>query len=420
MDRTKRAHRQLKELGCFHKVHCIIDTIDDDNSNENKDRGFKDLEVVFKVEELAPTYVDAKTYTGDNEVVGHLRAGVPNALGRGERFEISYHRGTAGFSEIKTEFRQPLHRQIWSNTKAILEPGCRSFVKATVLNRFNPRPAAGLDLEQNVVSVSADLSPKDFLKQTVKMELSWRNVMASSTEVVGFPARSFCGHSLKSSLLHQLSYNTRDDDALPTKGSHGVFRQELAGLVPIGNVAYFKTLLSFTKMHWVSSRLSVGASFGAGFLLPITSSSDALSSLDSNPVDRFTLGGPMMFRGFANHKLGRKDEGNHLGGYGFWRTALHCYFSLPFLRGHHWLSQNVRGHIFGEAGSITNSPKTMAKMLRDHDLRTPRLSIGGGLAIKLGDVGRAELNYCLPLSYLRGHDQITNQGLQFGIGVECS
>ena len=46
------------------------------------------------------------------------------------------------------------------------------------------------------------------------------------------------------------------------------------------------------------------------------------------------------------------------------------------------------------------------------------MSFGVGLAVRLGNVGRAELNYCFPLRCQAG-DRLQH-GLQFGIGVEYS
>ena len=47
-----------------------------------------------------------------------------------------------------------------------------------------------------------------------------------------------------------------------------------------------------------------------------------------------------------------------------------------------------------------------------------RASCGLGLVLRLGEVGRAELNYCVPLKCKVG-DRVQH-GLQFGIGVEFS
>jgi outer membrane protein assembly factor BamA len=61
---------------------------------------------------------------------------------------------------------------------------------------------------------------------------------------VKFDAREVCGHTLKSSLIHKLSFDTRDDRVMPTTGIQASLVQELAGLSPIGTTAFFKSMCS--------------------------------------------------------------------------------------------------------------------------------------------------------------------------------
>lgn len=45
-----------------------------------------------------------------------------------------------------------------------------------------------------------------------------------------------------------------------------------------------------------------------------------------------------------------------------------------------------------------------------------RIAYGLGIAMKLGEIARVELNYCIPHSYQR--TDFINKGLQFGIGFD--
>lgn len=45
-----------------------------------------------------------------------------------------------------------------------------------------------------------------------------------------------------------------------------------------------------------------------------------------------------------------------------------------------------------------------------------RISYGLGLALRLGNMARVEVNYCFPYMYEKG-DQV-HPGIQFGIGVQ--
>ena len=63
-----------------------------------------------------------------------------------------------------------------------------------------------------------------------------------SSSQLPFEAREVCGHTLKSSLIHKLSFDTRDDRVMPSTGAQASLVQELAGLSPIGTTAFFKTM----------------------------------------------------------------------------------------------------------------------------------------------------------------------------------
>ena len=79
------------------------------------------------------------------------------------------------------------------------------------------------------------------------------------------------------------------------------------------------------------------------------------------------------------------------------------------------------GHAFFECGSLGNpTGRSMLKAFGEEwtCLQKIRATCGVGLAVRLGDVGRAELNYCFPLRCQAG-DRLQH-GLQFGIGVEYS
>jgi outer membrane protein insertion porin family len=48
-------------------------------------------------------------------------------------------------------------------------------------------------------------------------------------------------------------------------------------------------------------------------------------------------------------------------------------------------------------------------------MSTVRLAYGIGMAVRLGQMGRIELNYCLPVFHQR--EDRPSPGVQFGIGV---
>lgn len=67
----------------------------------------------------------------------------------------------------------------------------------------------------------------------------------------------------------------------------------------------------------------------------------------------------------------------------------------------------------GNVASLTGEDdETLFKQLSEN----VRLAYGIGIAIRLGQMARFEINYCIPHSFDK-QDEV-NQGVQFGIGVQ--
>ena len=268
----------------------------------------------------------------------------------------------------------------------------------------------------NGVSVSAKLSAKPWLTQLIKWDCSWRELKPSASP--GFVARSKCGHTIKSSLVNELTVNTLDHQSLPSSGINLTFSQELAG-IGIGNIAFFKTVAKGGYFKQIAKNMIVGITCGAGNISHMSSSDDfsAACMTSGLPCDKFHLGGPLFLRGFQKNRIGNCEEGDHLGCNAYWHLSMHGYTKkIPFLRGDSWLSKNVAAHIFTEicqtGDPVSNS---FIKWLMDSPYTATRATFGLGLIARLGEYGRAELSYCFPVK--SNSNDMLNAGLQFGIGV---
>ena len=92
-------------------------------------------------------------------------------------------------------------------------------------------------------------------------------------------------------------------------------------------------------------------------------------------------------------------------------------FPLPFLRGFDsWIMQNLRSHIFLDFGSISAMNQD-GWNLKNSIWNTSSMAAGAGVVLRLGEYGRAELNYCVPVRPWRHIGGLTAPGLQLGIGV---
>ena len=137
--------------------------------------------------------------------------------------ETTIRAGTGGTIKSQLEYRLPLRWNLFWNLKNnwLNHGSTSSYFAASLFRHSLPIPWAGLRSTNHGISISANLSPKPWLCQLVQWEGSWRHVrtnLDSKNNDPGFAARSYCGHSLKSSLTHQITVNTLNDQALATKG----------------------------------------------------------------------------------------------------------------------------------------------------------------------------------------------------------
>ncbi|XP_030873370.1 sorting and assembly machinery component 50 homolog [Leptonychotes weddellii] len=130
----------------------------------------------------------------------------------------------------------------------------------------------------------------------------------------------------------------------------------------------------------------------------------------------FYLGGPTSVRGFSMHSVGPQSEGDYLGGEAYWAGGLHVYTPLPFRPGQGGFGELFRTHFFLNAGNLCNlnygeGPKAHIRKLAE----CIRWSYGAGIVLRLGNIARLELNYCVPMGVQKGDR--TCDGVQFGAGI---
>ncbi|KAF5929568.1 hypothetical protein HPG69_006290 [Diceros bicornis minor] len=243
--------------------------------------------------------------------------------------------------------------------------------------------------------VSAECSfPIWKTSHTVKWEGVWRELGCLS-RTASFAVRKESGHSLKSSLSHAMVIDSRNSSILPRRGALLKVNQELAGYTG-GDVNFIKEdfELQLNKQLIFDSVFS--ASLWGGMLVPI---GDKPSSI----ADRFYLGGPTSVRGFSMHSVGPQSEGDYLGGEAYWAGGLHLYTPLPFRPGQGGFGELFRTHFFLNAGNLCNlnygdGPKAHIRKLAE----CIRWSYGAGIVLRLGNIARLELNYCVPMGVQTG------------------
>ncbi|KAM7317441.1 hypothetical protein ACRRTK_023743 [Alexandromys fortis] len=208
--------------------------------------------------------------------------------------------------------------------------------------------------------------------------------------------------------MHAMIIDSRNSSILPRRGALLKVNQELAGYTG-GDVSFLKEdfELQLNKPLMLDSVFST--SLWGGMLVPI---GDKPSSI----ADRFYLGGPTSVRGFSMHSIGPQSEGDYLGGEAYWAGGLHLYTPLPFRPGQGGFGELFRTHFFLNAGNLCNlnygeGPKAHIRKLAE----CIRWSYGAGIVLRLGNIARLELNYCIPMGVQTG-DRICD-GVQFGAGI---
>ncbi|XP_023380608.1 sorting and assembly machinery component 50 homolog [Pteropus vampyrus] len=318
---------------------------------------------------------------------------LPNLLGRAEKVTFQFSYGTKETSYGLSFFKP--------------QPG--NFERNFSVNLYKVTGQfPWSSLRETDRGVSAEYSfPVWRTSHTVKWEGVWRE-LGCLARTASFAVRKESGHSLKSSLSHAMVIDSRNSSILPRRGALLKVNQELAGYTG-GDVSFIKEdfELQLNKQLVFDSVFST--SLWGGMLVPI---GDKPSSI----ADRFYLGGPTSVRGFSMHSVGPQSEGDYLGGEAYWAGGLHLYTPLPFRPGQGGFGELFRTHFFLNAGNLCNlnygeGPKAHIRKLAE----CIRWSYGAGIVLRLGNIARLELNYCIPMGVQKG-DRICD-GVQFGAGI---
>ncbi|KAK7117597.1 hypothetical protein R3I94_022981 [Phoxinus phoxinus] len=387
MKKSHEARQKLLRLGIFRHVEVVIDTAEGTDALPNG------LDVTFEVKELRRMTGSYNTMVGNNEGSMVLGLKLPNVFGRAEKLTFQFSYGTKETSYGLSLFKpQPGH-----------------FERNFSINLYKVTGQfPWSSLRETDRGVSTEFSfPIWRTNHTLKWEGVWRE-LGCLARTASFTVREESGHSLKSSLSHAMVIDTRNSTILPRKGALLKINQELAGYTG-GDVRFLKEdfEIQLNKTLFWDSVLST--SLWGGMLLP-------LGERPSCIADRFYLGGPTSVRGFSMYSIGPQSEGDYLGGEAYWAGGVHLYTPLPFRPGRGGFGDLFRTHFFLNAGNLCNlnygeGPRAHLSKLAE----CIRWSYGAGIVLRLGNIARLELNYCIPMGVQSG-DRICD-GVQFGAGI---
>ncbi|KAK0141891.1 Sorting and assembly machinery component 50 A [Merluccius polli] len=373
MKRSHEARQRLLRLGIFRKVEVVIDT------SQGVDALPNGLDVTFEVTELRRMTGSYNTMVGNNEGSMVLGLKLPNTFGRAEKLTFQFSYGTKETSYGLSFFK----------------PQAGNFERNVSINLYKVTGQfPWSSLRETDRGISTEISfPVWKTNHTLKWEGVWREL--------GCLART-------ASFAHAMVIDTRNSSILPRKGGLLKVHQELAGYTG-GDARFLKEDFEIQlnrSLFWDSV---LSASLWGGLLLPI---GDQPTSI----ADRFYLGGPTSVRGFSMYSMGPQSKGDYLGGEAYCAGGLHLYTPLPFRPGKGGFGDLFRTHFFLNAGNLCNlnygeGPQAHLKKLAE----CIRWSYGAGILLRLGNIARLELNYCIPMGVQSG-DKICD-GVQFGAGI---
>lgn len=388
LEKTVETSLKLEKLGCFKNISIVIDT-----SVGPKSTPKHGYDITFNVTELSRVTGRVNTTIENNQGSVGFVLQTPNLAGRGECLKSEVKYSSKKMQTFNASFVKPLLFGDGSCTTTLFKEG-------------SEHGASGYKLTQYGLRLGLSFLYGNILNHSMRYDgvIRKTNVLNKN---VAFAIREESGYSLKSSVKNIFTLDSRDSKVFPTNGGLLKLKTEFAGLG--GDIGFLKNEL-FSQLNVpLFADVSLQGSFGSGVLTSTTK--DKYYSI----VDKFLLGGPLTLRGFHLNSVGPKVDTYAIGGSLYWISALHLYTPLPHRPSKGSFGDNFRMHFFCNAGNLINLTNVNVKDSIEALGKDIRLTYGIGLAYRLGQIARIELNYCIPVFH-QSEDKLID-GVQLGLGV---
>ncbi|KAG0682389.1 hypothetical protein C6P41_003789 [Kluyveromyces marxianus] len=337
----------------------------------------------------------AKTGTniGNGEGDGYIQFQLRNILHGGERLTLDATKGTKTHSSYLLNYFQPLHSPWWCTDTSI-------FKNARELGRC----------ELFVRGFSSSLKSGYFHEGAVNHEYKWESLMRScdvKSDLASSHLLLCAGDSVKHSITHSMTRDTRDNHIAPNNGSLLKFSNELA----LGK--FYKATLecNLTKSWFKRDFVTVSSTLKAGYIHNFHANKYPL-----HVMDKFYNGGSNDVRSFQVMGLGPKSVHDYVGGDTSLAYGVSVFSRLPIRK---FYDSNFRLHAFFNGGRLINREYNGSSSSMNMDLVREMLSqhscsTGFGIVFR-HPVARFELNFTVPIT---AHaSDATRKGFQYGIGI---
>lgn len=389
-ERAIRVKDKLNSLDAFSDINIEVDLIED-----GRDENFR---VTFVVQEKGR--IRGKTQvTVDNQSSAKpsLELGMPNLSGIGDSITLSsYYSKNLYSGECRYSVPITPWRKFWNPTYSL-----------TYSQYEWDHLSSGLDQQDRSIINQVNFVSMPNLRHSISLENVWRYIKSSS---MGTPIdiRGQCGHSLKTSLKHVVTWDNRSDN-FPHQGTLAKLITEMA---KIDGDTFSRHEAHLQLNTQISPGLLLQCNILAGTLL---------GAQKFNICDKFFLGGPLNIRGSRHQCVGPSIRNYPLGASSFALAGVHLYPKLPYISSKSSVHTIIRPHIFYNIGTIGEISDLWRVNSRDGLVREAlifrdslRHSCGFGLVMCWGDF-RFETNYCIPLRFKSGDSY--SRGYQYGFGL---
>lgn len=332
-------------------------------------------------------YAKTGTNIGNGEGDGYIQFELRNLFGGAERLVFDAVTGTKTPALYMLNYSQPVFnsaRYAWDT-----------------LAYINTRKLEWIQSTAQTTGVTTKMATR--FRGPWNFDVALENCMRSTTNVAlrSMAVLRQLHPALKSSVLVNARYDTRDHTITPSKGTYMRLGLEKSGLFAFNNFSYTKLVYELQTAHTLSDTHSLIFSNRAGALFGANG--------ESSIVDRFHIGGPNDVRSFSLQGLGPKDNNSCVGGDYFVSGGLSLISHIPRTP----KDTNFKWHTFINFGKLVAGNRRPAEILKD--LCTQH-SIGVGTGILYNHpLARFELNFVLPLA---AHTtDYVRKGIQYGVGI---
>ncbi|CAK5272859.1 unnamed protein product [Mycena citricolor] len=351
-----------------------------------------DVDLVFAAKERSRSYFKASTEVGvgnSNEGSASVVASLRNVFGGAETFEANLSLGTTTKRAFNATLTAPVTADL--NTYAQLQCFSTDRDQTAHASCFEGLRGAKAILRSGFLAGGMH----EFAYEGVVRNIG--NLKSSAS----LSMREAAGQTIKSSVSHTFTLDSRNDRIMPTDGMYLKTLHEFAGLG--GDASFAKSETHAQISRPVLPGVSVSFAARSGILWGL-----------GKPTyfsDRFELGGPTSIRSFKPNAMGPRDAGDWLGGDTYWSTGISLISHIPTKA--HW---PLKSHLWVNAGRLDNYDKNRSAVENVKDLVTrPAVSVGLGLVYDYNPI-RLELNFGLPVAASQSDG--TRRGLQVGMGLE--